>query len=94
MNEKMNDNLKSLYRFTSNNFNNMLQYRNGIPFEIYKKYLYKGIDKLRPYDSDFCDTLDKMVKIMETRRNRFLLLLMISLVFPQISLLKLRKIAF
>jgi hypothetical protein len=69
----------------------MLQYRNGIPFEIYKKYFYKGIEKLRPYDSDFCDTLDKMVRIMETRRNRIMLLLMISVIFPQISMLNLLK---
>jgi len=87
----MSDDAKGWYRFTVNQFNNMVVDGKDC-FSIYGKYFEQGIEHLRPRYPEFCDTMMKLYGIMRSRRNRFVLLVVLSVVF-NIPLLRLRKIA-
>lgn len=63
------ENSKDTYRFVITNFNNLLKDKEG--FDIYKKYLYKGLDKLRSENGneDFCNTIDRLVMILSHKQK-------------------------
>jgi hypothetical protein len=81
------------YRYTVNHFNNMILDRDG--FDIYEKYLFRGIDKMRPYAPDLCNTLEHMAKLMKKKRNSLLLSLTFMFLFYQFPFIfKLKRMAF